>query len=79
MIFAKTTCPTGGGDNDKLATRSAIGASVYVKGDHDDGGYQISGYRTFKHVHLRHALVHWQAPFPGLPSYNCFVDWMAEV
>jgi hypothetical protein len=41
--------------------------------------FQISGYRTFKHFYLRHVLVHWQSQFPRLPSYNRFVELMAEV
>ena len=41
--------------------------------------FQMSGYRTFKHFYLRHVLVHWQPQFPRLPSYNRFVELMAEV
>jgi Transposase DDE domain len=41
--------------------------------------FQMSGYRTFKHFYLRHVLVHWQSQFPRLPSYNRFVELMAEV
>ena len=41
--------------------------------------FQISGYRTFKHFYLRHVLVHWREKFPRLPSYNRFVELMAEV
>jgi len=41
--------------------------------------FQISGYRTFKHVYLRLVLVHWKPSFPRLPSYNRFVELMAEV
>ena len=41
--------------------------------------FQMSGYRTFKHFYLRHVLVHWREQFPRLPSYNRFVELMAEV
>jgi hypothetical protein len=41
--------------------------------------FQISGYRTFKHFYLRHVLVDWRQSFPRLPSYNRFVELMAEV
>jgi hypothetical protein len=41
--------------------------------------FQMSGYRSFKHFYLRHVLVHWRSQFPRLPSYNRFVELMAEV
>ncbi len=41
--------------------------------------FQMSAYRTCKHFYLRHVLVHWRAHFPRLPSYNRFVELMAEV
>jgi hypothetical protein len=41
--------------------------------------FQMSGYRTFKHFYLKHVLVYWRAKFPRLPSYNRFVELMAEV
>jgi hypothetical protein len=41
--------------------------------------FQMSGYRTFKHFYLRHVLVYWREQFPRLPSYNRFVELMAEV
>jgi len=72
MIFANIACPTGDGHSYKLATGSALEASVVVY-------FQISGYRMFKHVCLRHVLVHWRQSFPRLPSYNRFVELMAEM
>ncbi len=41
--------------------------------------FHISGYRTFKWFYLRHAQQFWRAEFPGLPSYNRFVEIMADV
>jgi len=41
--------------------------------------FHISGYRTFKWFYLRHAQKFWMAKFPGLPSYNRFVEVMADV
>lgn len=41
--------------------------------------FQMSGYRTFKHFYWRHVLVYWREQFPCLPSYNRFVELMAEV
>jgi hypothetical protein len=41
--------------------------------------FQMSGYRTFKHFYLKHVSVYWRQLFPGLPSYNRFVELMAEV
>jgi hypothetical protein len=41
--------------------------------------FQNSGYRTFKHFYLRYVRVYWRQAFPGLPSYNRFVELQAEV
>jgi hypothetical protein len=41
--------------------------------------FQTSGYRTFKHFYLKHVSVYWKEAFPKLPSYNRFVELMAEV
>ena len=41
--------------------------------------FQMSGYRTFKHFYLKHVSVYWRQLFPDLPSYNRFVELMAEV
>jgi hypothetical protein len=41
--------------------------------------FQMSGYRTFKHFYLKHVSVYWRQLFPSLPSYNRFVELMAEV
>ncbi len=41
--------------------------------------FHLSGYRTFKWFYLRHAQKFWMAKFPGLPSYNRFVEVMADV
>jgi hypothetical protein len=41
--------------------------------------YQISGYRTFTWFYLKYVLVYWRQEFPRLPSYNRFVELMAEV
>ena len=41
--------------------------------------YHLSGYRTFKWFYLRFAQKSWLADFPGLPSYNRFVELMSDV
>lgn len=33
-------------------------------------------YRNFKHYYLNQVMVHWRKAFPGLPSYQRFVEWM---
>ena len=33
-------------------------------------------YRNFKHFYLDHVCVYWREYFPGLPSYQRFVEWM---
>jgi len=41
--------------------------------------YHLSGYRTFKWFYQRLVLKYWLANFPGLPSYNRFVELMSDV
>ena len=41
--------------------------------------FHISGYRTFKWFYTRHVQRFWLPEFPGLPSYNRFVEIMADV
>ena len=41
--------------------------------------YHLSGYRTFKWFYQKHAQQYWLADFPGLPSYNRFIELMSEV
>jgi hypothetical protein len=33
-------------------------------------------YRNFKHYYLDHVCVYWRRAFPGLPSYQRFVEWI---
>jgi hypothetical protein len=33
-------------------------------------------YRNFKHFYLDHVCVYWREYFPGLPSYQRFVEWI---
>jgi len=33
-------------------------------------------YRNFKHYYLDHVCVYWRTEFPGLPSYQRFVEWI---
>lgn len=33
-------------------------------------------YRNFKHYYLDYVCVYWREAFPGLPSYQRFVEWM---
>lgn len=37
------------------------------------------GYRNFKTFYTQHVCVYWQAAFPGLVSYNRFVEWIPSV
>ena len=41
--------------------------------------YHLSGYRTFKWFYEKHVQKYWLADFPCLPSYNRFVEVMANV
>jgi len=41
--------------------------------------YHLSGYRTFKWFYQRLVQKYWLAGFPGLPSYNRFVELMSDV
>ena len=41
--------------------------------------FQLSGFRVFKWYYQRHIAVHYRGEFPALPSYNRFVELMAEV
>lgn len=40
--------------------------------------YHLSGYRTFKWLYQRLVQKYWLADFPGLPSYNRFVELMSD-
>ena len=33
-------------------------------------------YRNFKHYYIAHVSVYWREAFPGLPSYQRFIEWM---
>jgi len=33
-------------------------------------------YRNFKHFYQKHVCCYWCSEFPGLPSYQRFIDWM---
>jgi Transposase DDE domain len=35
-------------------------------------------YRNFKHYYIDHVSVYWAAAFPGLPSYQRFVEWIPD-
>ena len=41
--------------------------------------YHLSGYRTFKGFYQRPVQKYGLADFPGLPSYNRFIEVMADV
>jgi hypothetical protein len=41
--------------------------------------FQMSGFRMFKWYYQRHIAVHYRGEFPNLPSYNRFVELMAQV
>ncbi|MBH8551880.1 hypothetical protein I8751_05705 [Nostocaceae cyanobacterium CENA357] len=36
-------------------------------------------YRNFKRFYLEHVEKQWECAFPGLPSYQRFVEWMPSV
>jgi hypothetical protein len=38
--------------------------------------FHQQSYRTFKHFYEKHVKVYWGKAFPGLPSYQRFVDWI---
>ncbi len=40
--------------------------------------FHRSAYRTFKDFYTRHVQVHWRSAFPGLVSYNRFVELMPQ-
>ena len=40
--------------------------------------FQLSGFRVFKWFYQRHVAVYKRAEFPNLPSYNRFVELMAQ-
>ena len=41
--------------------------------------FHMSNYRTFKHYYTRHVQQRWRGEFPGLVSYNRFVELMPTV
>jgi Transposase DDE domain len=38
--------------------------------------FHQQSYRNFKHFYEKHVRCFWQAEFPGLPSYQRFIDWL---
>jgi hypothetical protein len=36
--------------------------------------FHQQSYRNFKHFYEKHVCVYWRQAFPGLPSYQRFVD-----
>lgn len=40
--------------------------------------FHSSGYRTFKDYYTKYVLIHWQGEFPGLVSYNRFVEFIPD-
>ena len=38
--------------------------------------FHHSGYRTFKDFYCKHVLCYWRKEFPGLVSYNRFVEFI---
>lgn len=43
------------------------------------GTIHQSAYRNFKAFYLEKVCVHWRLVFPGLVSYQRFVEWMPDV
>lgn len=41
--------------------------------------FHRQGYRNFKTFYTQHVWVYWRRAFPGLVSYNRFVEWMPSV
>jgi len=38
--------------------------------------FHQQSYRNFKHFYQKHVCCYWHNDFPGLPSYQRFIDWM---
>lgn len=38
--------------------------------------FHQQSYRNFKHFYQKHVCCHWHREFPGLPSYQRFIDWI---
>jgi Transposase DDE domain len=38
--------------------------------------FHQQSYRNFKHFYEKHVRCFWRAEFPGLPSYQRFIDWL---
>jgi hypothetical protein len=38
--------------------------------------FHQQSYRNFKHFYQKHVCCFWRAEFPGLPSYQRFIDWL---
>ena len=38
--------------------------------------FHQQSYRNFKHFYHKHVCCYWRGEFPGLPSYQRFIDWM---
>lgn len=38
--------------------------------------FHQQSYRNFKHFYEKHVCVNWRCAFPGVPSYQRFIDWM---
>lgn len=38
--------------------------------------FHQQSYRNFKHFYQKHVCCAWRAAFPGLPSYQRFIDWL---
>ena len=53
---------------------SAARGIVSERGDDDQVGFHLSGYRRFKHYYLGQVVVHQRHDVPGLVSYNRFVE-----
>ena len=39
-------------------------------------GFHQRHYRNFKHYYLDYVCCYWHGAFPGLPSYQRFIEWM---
>ena len=38
--------------------------------------FHQQSYRNFKHFYQKHVCCYWRCEFPGLPSYQRFIDWI---
>ena len=82
LVSAKDSSPTGKkhGWEGRKKRQQEPGRVQFVKAKSLRGVcYHLSGYRTFKGFYQRPVQKYGLADFPGLPSYNRFIEVMADI